>query len=98
MKRLLRPFWNLTRPLRARVEARLDAIVHDAAARALAAHDPPPALLAVLKGHFETAERQSDEITLVLDAVIAEQFRLQSLVEDLTRRLDLAAADDHGWR
>ena len=93
MKRLLRPFWNLSRPLRSRIEAWLDAIIHAAAARALAAHD--------LNEHFETAERQSDEITLVLDAVIAEQFRLQSLVEDLKRRLDLAAtdaADDRGWR
>lgn len=91
MKRLLRPFWNLTGPIRARVEARLDAIVHAAAARALAAHD--------LKAHFQKAESQSDEVTLVLDAVVAEQFRLQSQVEDLKRRLDeVLDAADNGWR
>ena len=30
MKRRLRPFWNLSRPLRSRIEAWLDAIIHAA--------------------------------------------------------------------
>lgn len=106
MKRLLKPVWNLTRPVRAKLAAKLDRLVYAAADRAVAAHDPPPALLAILKTHFEKAEQQSDEITLVLDAVIAEQFRLQSQVEDLRRRLDEAHAagagagggEDAGWR
>ena len=57
---------------------------------------------AVLKSHIETSEKQSDEITLVLDAVVAEQFRLQGEVADLRRRLDEALApvsvSAHGWR
>lgn len=69
MKRLLKGLWGLTRPIRARVEARVDKIVYDATTRALVDHDPTRAL--------------ADEVTLVLDAVIAEQFRLQSQVERL---------------
>ncbi len=109
MRRLLQPIWNLFRPLRAGLVARLDRIVYDASARAVAAHDPRPSLVeflkdhfAVLRAHMETSEKQSDEISLVLDALVAEQFRLQSEVADLRRRLDEVLASEpapaQGWR
>jgi hypothetical protein len=69
MKTLLKPFWALARPVRAASAARLDALVFAAAARALEASDP--------------ARRVADEVGLVLDAVVAEQLRLQERVESL---------------
>ena len=81
MTRLLKALWRLTWPLRAHVDAKIDKLVYAAAARALAAHDPTRPL--------------ADEVTLVLDAVIAEQFRLQSQIEELENlvREALAARD-----
>jgi hypothetical protein len=105
MKRLLRPFWNLARPLRARLALALDRVVYAAADRALTAHDPRPQLLDEFRTRFDDAERraaaraaeQAEEITLVLDAVVAEQFRLQSQLDDLRRRLDEALTAASGW-
>lgn len=66
MKRLLKRVWK---PF----EARLDAVVYAAAARAVKQSEPNRAL--------------AEEVSLVLDAVMAEQFRLQSQVEELERLL-----------
>jgi hypothetical protein len=74
MKRLLRPLWALTRPVRARLAARLDAVVYAAVARAFERSGP--------------AREVADEVGLVLDAVLAEQVRLREQVEALERRLD----------
>src|SRR5262245_46549602 len=108
MKRLLRPVLNLSRPLRVRMRTKVDQILDVAAARAAVAHDPVPAILEemgrhfqALTPHFEKADERADEIALVLDAVIAELFRLQSQVEELERRLGEApagAVHDDGWR
>src|SRR4051812_28311510 len=101
MKRLLKPFWRMTFPIRARLYAKLDSIVYHAADRAVAAHDPVPAVSIDVANHFRAVERRYDEVsktygaldrkydevTLVLDAVMAEQFRLQSQIEVLERRL-----------
>lgn len=83
LKRLLKPFWRLTRPLRARLAA---------------ARNPPPGR--VLADHLARAEARADEVALVLDALVAEQFRLQEQVEGLEHRLRdaLAARGDGGRR
>jgi hypothetical protein len=69
MKKLLKPLWNLARPLRSALAARLDAVVFAATARALETSDP--------------ARRLADEVSLVLDALVAEQLRLREQVESL---------------
>jgi hypothetical protein len=81
MKRLLKALWKQTWPLRAQVDAKIDKLVYAATGRALEAHDPTQAL--------------ADDVTLVLDAVLAEQFRLQSQIEELEHlvREALAARD-----
>src|SRR3954451_9364165 len=82
--------WLLRFPLRVshrlRVLDRLDQVVLDGATKAikkeleeaLEAYNPPCPM--------------AEEITLVLDAVIAEQFRLQTQVEELTELLREALA------
>lgn len=64
---------RLLKPFWKRIETRLDAVVYAAAARAVKQSEPNRAL--------------ADEVSLVLDAVMAEQFRLQSQVEALERLL-----------
>lgn len=99
LKRLLKPLWARTLPLRVRLVARLDQVIHDATCRAIAAHDPTPAITADIARRFDgLAARhaevleQFEEVTLALDALIAEQFRLQSQVDSLERHIQDAPA------
>ena len=77
MKRVLGWVWGLTLPLRLKAQGRLDAIVYEASLRALEAYNPARPLV--------------DELTLMLDALMAEQFRLQSQIDELQARLREAA-------
>ena len=71
MKRSLRALWRLTRPVRRPIQSKLEAFLAGCVARALQSDNPTRAL--------------ADEVNLVLDAVVAEQFRLQARVEELQR-------------
>ena len=81
MKRILRPLWALTRPVRARLAARLDAVVYAAVARAFEQSGPARAV--------------ADEVGLVLDAVLAEQLRLREQVEALERKIEELTAYEY---
>src|SRR4051812_21523212 len=108
MKRLKQAVARLTAPLRRQIHARIDAKLEAAgfaasdragranqamgqdaalaaARHALAAYEPPTPWLGEV-------HRVLDEVGQMLDAVIAEQFRLQSQVEDLHRHLVEATA------
>jgi hypothetical protein len=71
MKRLFKALWRLTLPVRRPFQAKAEGFVAGCVARALEAHDPTRALAA--------------DVNLVLDAVLAEHFRLQAQVEELQR-------------
>jgi hypothetical protein len=71
MKRLLKALWRLTLPARRPFQAKAEGFVAGCVARALEAHNPTRALAA--------------EVDVVLDAVVAEHFRLQAQVEELQR-------------
>jgi hypothetical protein len=73
MKRLLKALWTATWPLRRPFQRRFEACLTRSLSRALESRDPARAV--------------TDEVTLVLDAVIAEQFRLQERVEEIHRIL-----------
>jgi hypothetical protein len=85
MKRLLKPLWNLARPLRSALAGRLDAVVYAATVRALETSEP--------------ARRMTEEVSLVLDAVVAEQVRLREQVESLEDEIRalLAARGEDSW-
>ena len=72
MTRLARALWQLTGPLRRPLQRRLERFLARCLAQALKTHDPAWAV--------------TDEVTLVLDAVVAEQFRLQEQIDDLQVR------------
>jgi hypothetical protein len=73
MKRLVKALWRLTGPLRRPFQWRLERFLARCLAQALKSHDP--------------ARGVTDEVTLVLDAVVAEQFRLQEQIDNLQRTL-----------
>jgi hypothetical protein len=103
MKRLLRPIWLRIEPIRARFWARHEEIVSAVIERALIAQNLRRETFESIHAEFSSAERRAaeraEELALVLDAVVAEQFRLQAQIEDLRRRLDEAhaSAADPGW-
>lgn len=80
MKSILKSIWRWTFPARRPIQARIEAFVARCVARALEAHNPTKAL--------------ADEVNLVLDAVIAEHFRLQARIEELQRVIHEGAASD----
>jgi hypothetical protein len=73
MKRLLRPFWSLTAPVRRPLSAKIGSFVTTCAARALEERGLDRAL--------------TEELTLTLDTLLAEQFRLREQVERLEQRV-----------
>jgi hypothetical protein len=73
MKRLVKSLWRLSAPLRRPFQWRLERFLTRCLAQALKTHDP--------------SRTVTDEVTLVLDAVVAEQFRLQEQIDDLQRAL-----------
>lgn len=93
MRGLIRKVIGLPHRMRARFEARVDWISHNAMARVVTEHDPRPAMLEALNAYAKKAEAQADEVTLVLDAVVAEQFRLQSRIEELEAMLHEALGE-----
>jgi hypothetical protein len=97
MNRLKAALRALTRPLRRKIDAKIDALVFEASSRALRATDGMvfDALNRALAA-YEPPTPWVDEVTQVLDAVIAEQFRLQSQVEELERLLQEALAARDG--
>ena len=79
MKRTLKAVWRATLPARRPVQSKLETFLAGCLARALETHSPTKAL--------------ADEVNVALDAVIAEQFRLQARVDELARLLEEATAD-----
>jgi hypothetical protein len=69
MKKLMKPFWALARPLRTAIRVRLEEVITSATAKALETSEP--------------ARRLAEEVSLVLDAVVSEQIRLREQVEAL---------------
>jgi hypothetical protein len=79
MKRLVKILWRLSWPVRRPFQARLEVFLSGCLARALETQNP--------------ARVVADEVNLVLDTVVAEQFRLQEQVDDLRHLLaDTSAA------
>ncbi|GAC1464109.1 MAG: hypothetical protein NVSMB9_02400 [Isosphaeraceae bacterium] len=78
MKWLLKYLWNRMHPIRAQIEAKIDLLAFEATNRALQGYEKPCPM--------------AEEITLVLDGVMAEQFRLQSQIDDLERLVREALA------
>jgi hypothetical protein len=74
MKWLLKTLWKKTWPIRRPVSLRLERFIAGCVVRALEAHHPTQVM--------------ADEVNLVLEAVVAEQFRLQEQVEELRRILN----------
>jgi hypothetical protein len=73
MRRLVKVLWRLTWPVRRPFQIRLEAFLATCLARALETQNP--------------ARVVSDEVNLVLDTVVAEQFRLQEQIDELRRML-----------
>lgn len=80
MKRLLKSLWRMTSAVRRPISSRLERFIAACVARALEAHNP--------------TREMAEEVGLVLDAVVAEQFRLQEQIEELGRRLE----EVRSWR
>jgi hypothetical protein len=79
MKRLVKILWRWTSPVRRPFQTRLEAFLAGCLARALETQNP--------------ARVVADEVGLVLDAVVAEQFRLQEQLDDLRGMLaEMSAA------
>ncbi len=78
MKRMVKAFWSLIGPIRRPIQARVESFLADALARALERQNP--------------ARVVADEVNLVLDTVIAEQFRLREQIEEIRRLLDAHAS------
>ena len=83
VNRLKQALWRMTLPLRAAVRTRVEGLIAVCLARALETQNP--------------ARVVADEVNLVLDTVIAEQFRLQDQVEELrpVARGDHRGAERH---
>jgi hypothetical protein len=85
MKRLLKVLWESTWPLRRPFQRRAEAFLTRCLSQAMEKKDP--------------ARARADEVTLVLDAVLTEQFRLQEQIEEIHRLLaDAAAGSDQKGR
>jgi hypothetical protein len=98
MKRLLRALWRITLPLRQRA----DSFVSSCVIRAIESHTPgcvaraleshtPGCVARALESHNPT-KALADDVSLVLDTLLAEHFRLQEQVEALSRQVDLLTA------
>jgi hypothetical protein len=74
MKRLAKGLWRMSWPVRRPIQGRVETFLAESLARALERQNP--------------ARVVADEVSLVLDAVIAEQFRLREQIEDLRQTLD----------
>ena len=74
MKRLAKRLWRMTWPFRRPFQERFESFLADSLARALERQNP--------------AKVVADEVNLVLDAVITEQFRLREQIEQIQQTLD----------
>jgi hypothetical protein len=73
MKRFVKILWYLTWQVRRPFQTRLEGFLAGCLARALETQNP--------------ARVVADEVNLVLDTVVYEQFRLQEQIDELTRRI-----------
>ena len=73
MKSFVQALWRGIGPIRRPVQTKLEGFLAGCLARALETQNP--------------ARVVADEVSLVLDAVVAEQFRLQEQIDELQRTL-----------